>query len=77
MDTAKHLRHHSTVVRDGEHRGLVSVGAAFRRRKWREAAAHRRERDREQRRAWANNPENPSLTTRRKAELLAGISPDR
>lgn len=50
MDTALYLRRHSTVVRDRERKGLVSVGAAFRYRKSREAAARASERKREQRR---------------------------
>jgi hypothetical protein len=70
MDTAKHLRHHSTVVRDGERKGLVSVGAAFRRRKSREAAARRLDWEREKFRAWLRSPDDPALTSRRRAELL-------
>jgi hypothetical protein len=71
MSVSEYLRHHSTVVRDRERKGLVSVGAAFRRRKSREAAAHERERNRERYRACANDPNNPSLSEKRRAEIRA------
>ncbi|SFQ12176.1 hypothetical protein [Nitratireductor indicus] len=63
-----HLRHHSTIVFNRE-RTLVSPGAAWRFQQRRKDAVRRREREAERRMAWSNNPDNPTLSARRRAEL--------
>ncbi len=70
MDTAKHLRFRPRVV-DNTDSKLVSPGAAFRLRKFDELRARSFIAERERRRAWSNNPDNPMLTARRREELLA------
>lgn len=76
--------HHSVFLRTqgrrvvGQKQELVSPSYDWRKRKeWENYLARRpkvAEEQRERRAAWAQNPKNPALTARRRAELeMAGI----
>lgn len=77
MDSFRHLRTHSRVVQKGG-RPLVSVGYAFRYRKFREEqdrrAAAARERDREWRRRYDSDPNNLALTALGRGQRLAALN---
>ena len=68
------LRTHKTVTFERP-RGLVSPGAAWRQQARFKAARKQAERERERWRAYFNDPDNPTLTAKGRAKLLARLNP--